>query len=302
METQCDAFKPRNAPEKYVPPKVGFDASTQSDLNNIFDFDRDVKPIVSNLVDKSLEQSLMEVRQEEVLKQLKREKINLNLKETNRNEEMKSRLSEENENVKNKDQRKRKGREKMLRIKELIKKAQMWSQLGTVAGGMKNGCQQQLKHLNLNESKLDLIVQNQIMPYLYEKTSENVRRAILSAKLADDLLESAVRRLEKRVVGARIQMKKLRIRLRLEEKEIGPFVMEPNSKISDLKTQILTYLNAENPEKEVTGEDVEIFSGTTSLNLEELVNSSSSRNLVVHLKTSELEPEEESQPEAEAET
>ncbi|PRP87224.1 radial spoke protein [Planoprotostelium fungivorum] len=65
MQTQTDEFKERPMTPKYVPKKSGVDVETQIWENDLFDFDREVEPLLSVLVAKVLEQSILEVRDEE---------------------------------------------------------------------------------------------------------------------------------------------------------------------------------------------------------------------------------------------
>jgi hypothetical protein len=60
--------------------KTGKDAFTQINRFDFFDFDKEVKPIIEILTMKTLEQSLMEVYEEEILLQMKKYKENLHSK------------------------------------------------------------------------------------------------------------------------------------------------------------------------------------------------------------------------------
>jgi len=65
VDAQTDAFEPQPAEAPYVPQKTGKDASTHMDAaDQPFDFDRDVAPLLGVVVQKTLEQSLLEVEQE----------------------------------------------------------------------------------------------------------------------------------------------------------------------------------------------------------------------------------------------
>lgn len=63
--TQSDAFAPRPITPDYVPRKTGVDCATQiEDQSELFDFDKEVKPMLNIIVDKTIEQALFEVRSE----------------------------------------------------------------------------------------------------------------------------------------------------------------------------------------------------------------------------------------------
>lgn len=70
VESQTNEFKERPPSPEYVPRKTGIDVTTQitqDDVSYLFDFDREVEPILNVIVYKTLEQALFEVESEEEL-------------------------------------------------------------------------------------------------------------------------------------------------------------------------------------------------------------------------------------------
>lgn len=65
VETQTDPFQDRPPTPQFIPPKEGVDVETQIWPGDLFDFDTEVEPILSTLIAKTLEQSLLEVQEEE---------------------------------------------------------------------------------------------------------------------------------------------------------------------------------------------------------------------------------------------
>lgn len=64
VEAQTDEFLPETPPEQYQPQKTGMDVSTQVEDGELFHFDKEVDPILDVLINKTLEQSIMEVEEE----------------------------------------------------------------------------------------------------------------------------------------------------------------------------------------------------------------------------------------------
>ena len=60
---------------KFLPQKLGKDVGTQILDNDLFDFDRDVQPLLTIVVGKTLEQSLLELEQEEEIENLRAAKL-----------------------------------------------------------------------------------------------------------------------------------------------------------------------------------------------------------------------------------
>jgi len=67
VETQTDPAMDRPPSPLFLPMKTGVDRETQIEEGDLFDFDFEVEPILQVMVGKTLEQSLMEVLEEEEL-------------------------------------------------------------------------------------------------------------------------------------------------------------------------------------------------------------------------------------------
>uniref|UniRef100_A0A2K5CEK2 Radial spoke head 3 n=1 Tax=Aotus nancymaae TaxID=37293 RepID=A0A2K5CEK2_AOTNA len=70
MECQTDAFLDRPPTPLFIPAKTGKDVATQILEGELFDFDLEVTPVLEVLVGKTIEQSLLEVMEEEELANL----------------------------------------------------------------------------------------------------------------------------------------------------------------------------------------------------------------------------------------
>lgn len=62
-----DQFRERDPSPPYVPRRTGVDAETQVWDNDLFVFEREVRPILDVLADKTLEQSLLELEEDSEL-------------------------------------------------------------------------------------------------------------------------------------------------------------------------------------------------------------------------------------------
>jgi len=67
---QTDEFLPKPATPPYVPKKTGIDEWTQVWDYDLFNYDREVIPILNVVVDKTLEQALLEVEEETELQNI----------------------------------------------------------------------------------------------------------------------------------------------------------------------------------------------------------------------------------------
>lgn len=70
IEIQCDAITPRPVTPLKFRGKTGLDMAVQVDSSELFDFDRDVQPLLDVVIDKTVDQALTEIRNEHVLRTL----------------------------------------------------------------------------------------------------------------------------------------------------------------------------------------------------------------------------------------
>merc|ERR1712039_1125879 len=84
-ETQTDFLLDRPPSPLFMPAKIGVDTQTQIEEGELFDFDIECEPVLEVLVGKTLEQSMMEVLEEEELESLRRHQEDF---EKRRNTEM----------------------------------------------------------------------------------------------------------------------------------------------------------------------------------------------------------------------
>lgn len=100
---QTDVFIDRPPTPLFVPAKIGSDISTQILPGDLFNFDLEVKPILEVIVGKTVEQSLLEVMEEEELENLREQQRRFHEARkreqlaTQRLEEQERRLTDERE-------------------------------------------------------------------------------------------------------------------------------------------------------------------------------------------------------------
>ncbi|KAJ8275348.1 hypothetical protein COCON_G00099730 [Conger conger] len=122
VECQTDAFLDKPPSPLFIPAKTGRDVATQIEEGELFDFDLEVRPLLETLVGKTVEQSLLEVMEEEELASLRKqqrayEELHaLELVEVQRLEERERRHRQE------KERRLRQQREVLQKERETVEK------------------------------------------------------------------------------------------------------------------------------------------------------------------------------------
>lgn len=124
VDIQCDEFKPKPPTPKYLPKKTGIDATTQIWDYDLFDFDREVEPILHVIVDKTIEQASLEINEEHEILAIKQYKKEYEKRKADEREEWDRILKEEIMRLKNKNNLLKKKREIAEKIHEAVKRVE----------------------------------------------------------------------------------------------------------------------------------------------------------------------------------
>ena len=123
-ETHADLFNTQPIEQKYLPKKGGIDATTQIWDYDLFSFDGEVEPILSVLVEKTLEQSMLEVDEETEVRMIRKYKGEYGQRRKMEKDDWSRMVEEEVKRVKAKNKKLNEGRETHKRIEGAIQKVQ----------------------------------------------------------------------------------------------------------------------------------------------------------------------------------
>ncbi|KAH3775387.1 radial spoke head protein 3 homolog [Dreissena polymorpha] len=194
VEIQTDAFLDRPPSPMFVPAKTGKDIATQILGGDLFDFDIEVKPILEVLVGKTVEQSLLEVMEEEELANLRsqqrafEELRNAEFVEQQRLEEQERRHREE------KERRMRQQREVLRKEKETAEKiaARAFAQsyladlVPTVFGTLSDN--------GYFYDPVERDIEQGFLPWLMDRVTEQLEKSERGRMVLDGLLREVVSR------------------------------------------------------------------------------------------------------------
>lgn len=96
-------FVPRPETPKYVPKKSGIDKITQIEDYDLFDYDREVQPILNVLLTKTIEQSLLEVEEETELEEIRKFKTDYQKRQVNLRDNWEEEVKREIQRIKHKN-------------------------------------------------------------------------------------------------------------------------------------------------------------------------------------------------------
>jgi len=193
VETQTDEFLDRPASPLFIPMKTGVDKETQIMEGDLFDFELEVEPILDVLVGKTLEQSMMEVMEEEELAELRAHQEefvqlrNAELAETQRMEEAERRKFEE------KERRLKQERERLQREQVLKDKVAAAAFAKNYMSGIESSVLDRLSKMAYFYDPVEREVETNFMPWLGDLAVEKLAKVELSKTLANDAIEAAIK-------------------------------------------------------------------------------------------------------------
>ena len=170
-----------------VPRKTGVDVSTQIEVeDNLFKFDLEVAPILEVLVGKTLEQSLLEVQEEEELAMLKTRKAELEDEKVQEEKRITGMEKEEQRKWKEKEAHRLSERDRVEREKVLEQK--VWASYMSktlVEEPFVDRVFGKLEEDGLFRDPVRRSVEEQFMPWVLEAVGGQLDRAVMSRNLLD---------------------------------------------------------------------------------------------------------------------
>ena len=100
---QTVEFLPKPPSPKYVPKKTGIDKVTQIGDYDLFEYDREVQPILNVLLNKSVEQAILEVEEETELQEIRKFKQEYQKRQENNQEQWQQEVKREINLIKQKN-------------------------------------------------------------------------------------------------------------------------------------------------------------------------------------------------------
>merc|ERR1719321_2090108 len=193
-ETQTDFLLDRPPSPLYMPAKVGVDIDTQIEEGELFDFDREVAPVLEVIVGKTLEQSMMEVLEEEELDSIRRHQDeyeqmrNAELLEVQRMEAAEKRRADEM------DRRLQQERSRKEQQSSLMSKVLFRNIACGYLGGLQNKVMATLVDAGTFQDPIQDAVEVNFLPNLVGKVMDELGRKRRDRELAATVTESSVNR------------------------------------------------------------------------------------------------------------
>lgn len=192
VDVQTDAFLDRPPSPLFVPAKSGKDIATQILEGDLFDYDVEVKPIIEVLVGKTIEQSLLEVMEEEELANLRsqqrafEELRNAELVEQQRLDEQERRHREE------KERRMKQQKEILRKEKETSDKIAARAFAQSYLADLVPSVFGTLADNGYFYDPVERDVEQGFMPWLMERMEEELEKAVAGRTVLDAIIRDVV--------------------------------------------------------------------------------------------------------------
>merc|ERR1740127_366896 len=191
-ETQTDFLLDRPPSPLFMPAKIGVDVETQIEDGELFDFDVECEPVLEVLVGKTLEQSMMEVLEEEELESLKRhqedfeKRRNAELLEVQRMEAAEKRRHDEM--VRRVQQQKTQREQDLTMMRKVLSRSIASAHLSS----LKDRVLGHLADAGAFTDSMQLAVENKFLPQLLSMVTKQMEQMTKSRQLLGEAMESAV--------------------------------------------------------------------------------------------------------------
>lgn len=193
VSSQTDAFLEEPPSPKYIPAKRGNDMGAQVDVDEVFEYDKDVAPILEVVISKTMEQSLMEVRQEEELKSIARSKGYLESKGTHRRQEAEKLEQQESEAMETKAKLRSVARARAAKEQDLQRKLASHIFADRYMGPITETTMGELDREGYFADPIVLSVRS-FMPWLASLTHQRTQEAGSAREAVEELFQGVVRR------------------------------------------------------------------------------------------------------------
>ncbi|CAB1445125.1 unnamed protein product [Pleuronectes platessa] len=197
IECQTDAFLDRPASPLFIPAKSGEDVATQIEEGELFDFDREVQPVLEVLVGKTIEQSLLEVMEEEELACLMaqqrafHELRNIHLAEVQHLQEKERRHSEE------KERRIAQQKEVLKKERETAEKIAARAYTKQYLADLLPAAFTSLRTHGFFNDPVETDIETHFLPWLMDEVNSKLERRYAARELLESIIhEVAEKRLE----------------------------------------------------------------------------------------------------------
>jgi len=258
VEAQTDEFLPEPPAEQYQPQKTGMDVMTQVEDGELFDFEYEVEPILDVLINKTLEQSLMETEEEDEMERMKQFQSEWFERQAKMMKTWEEQLAEEWVRWRAKEKVLAEAREKKKREATVLLKIQAMSAATKHLANVVPNAVSDLQELAFPDKKgMDL--HRDFLPMLFQQAQKQAQSFVNARQHVDQVVADAARsQVQAQHAGfaahasrtreirkqrfAEVQIRRGRIRILVDGRVVGPVEISSKDTIEQIQGKIHAWL------------------------------------------------------------
>ncbi|KAK2856100.1 hypothetical protein Q5P01_004835 [Channa striata] len=198
IECQTDAFLDRPASPLFIPAKSGKDVQTQIVEGELFNFDREVQSVLEVLVGKTIEQSLLEVMEEEELACLRAQQRAFEERRNNELAEVQRLQEQERRHTQEKERRIAQQKEALKEEKEIAEKIAARAYTQQYLANLLPAVFTSLRSHGYFFDPVEKDIETDFFPWLMDEVNNSLEKRFAARELLDNIIhEVTKKRLER---------------------------------------------------------------------------------------------------------
>ncbi|XP_028997563.1 radial spoke head protein 3 homolog [Betta splendens] len=194
VECQTDAFLDRPATPLFIPAKTGKDVETQIEEGELFDFDREVQSVLEVLVGKTIEQSLLEVMEEEELACLRAQQRAFEELRNNELAEVQRLQEQERRRSKEKERRIAQQKEALMQEKETAEKIAARAYTQQYLADLLPAVFTSLRSHGFFFDPVERDIETNFLPWLMAEVNNNLEKRYIAREVLDNIIRDATQK------------------------------------------------------------------------------------------------------------
>ncbi|CAN9504698.1 unnamed protein product [Ophioblennius macclurei] len=194
VECQTDAFLDKPASPLFIPAKSGKDVATQIEEGELFDFDTEVQPLLEVLVGKTMEQSLLEVMEEEELARLRAQQRAFQELRNSRLAEVQRLQEQERRHRQEKERRIAQQKEVVRKEKETAEKIAARAYTQQYLAGLQSTVFSSLRAHGYFFDPVERDIETNFFPWLMSEVNDTLKKRSTARHTLDMIIEDVCRK------------------------------------------------------------------------------------------------------------
>ena len=197
VKIQTDDFQAKPPTPPYVPKKTGIDKITQIEDYDLFDYDREVQPILNVLLTKTIEQAILEVEEETEIEEIRKFKNECGSRKQGERDDWEQEVKKEIARIKQKNKALNNARIKREQQIKTMHKLQCLSLAKNFLSNTFDNSMQYLADHNFWKNKFNDQLHIIYKDWLFKKIDEEAQKHSKSSQFQDSIFTDQITEVNK---------------------------------------------------------------------------------------------------------